>query len=81
MYKDKYIILEKIEGVYRPDQLIGNKDIRGYCRHGIEIGKQLYLYDHPIKGVRPYAWTSTVIEVKDDIIITKNSAYKIIINE
>lgn len=79
MHKNEYIILEKIDGVYKPDFLIGNKEIRGYCRHGIEVGKQLLLYDNLTKGVRPFAWTSTVQEIKDDMIITKNSTYKITI--
>ncbi len=79
MYKGKYIILEKLDGIFRQDFLIGNKEIQGWNRHGIEIGKQLYLYDHLTKGVRPVAWTSIVKEIDEDIIKTNNSTYKIII--
>lgn len=79
MYKDKYIILEKIDGIDDFQYPIGNTEIQGWNRHGIEVDKQLLLYDHLTKGVRPFAWTSTVQEIKDDIIITKNSTYKITI--
>lgn len=79
MYKNKYIILEKLEGTFRVDLPTGNTEIQGYCRHGIEVGKELYLYSHPIKGVRADSWTSVVVSIENDIIKTKNSIYKIII--
>lgn len=81
MHKGKYIILEKLDGTFRQDLPIGNREIQGWNRHGIEIGKKLYLYGHLIKGVRPIAWTSEVKEIDGDIIRTNNSKYKIIINE
>jgi hypothetical protein len=81
MYKNKYIALEKLEGTFRQDLPIGNFLIQGYCRHGIEVGKPIDLFSHPIKGVRPDCWTSIVKEINGDIIKTKNNTYKIKIND
>lgn len=75
MYKNKYITLEKIEGI--GGLSIGSLKIQGWNRHGIEINQQLYLYSNQIKGVRPYCWTSIVKEINGYIIITENSKYRI----
>ncbi len=80
-YQNKYIILEKLEGTFRQDLPIGNTEIQGYCRHGIEVGKPIDLFSHPIKGVRPDCWTSIVKEIDGDIIKTQNSTYKITIKQ
>lgn len=81
MYKNKYIILEKLDGTFRQDLPIGNFLIQGWNRFDIEIGKPIGLFSHPIKGVRADCWTSTVKEINGDIIKTENSKYKITIKE
>ena len=56
---------------------VGSRKVCGWNRHGLEVGKQLYLYSHLIKGLRPDAWTSIVesFNIEDNTIKTKNSTY------
>jgi hypothetical protein len=86
--KNKYIILEKIDGTFRQDMLMGNRSIQGWCLEEPQIGFQFYLYtsleDIKIGGAvipredLPCAWTSTVdeIDLDNSIIRTRNSTYK-----
>jgi hypothetical protein len=86
--KNKYIILEKLDGKFRQDLPIGNKGIQGWCLVEPQIGFQFYLYtsleDVKIgEAVIPKedlvcAWTSEVksIDLENNIIKTKNSTYQ-----
>jgi hypothetical protein len=80
MYKDKYITLEKLEGTFRQDLPIGNTEIQGWNKLGIELNEHLYLYNH-LENALPISWTSKVLEIDGDIIKTENSIYKITIKE
>jgi hypothetical protein len=86
----KYIILEKLSGErYRPDMIVGDKSVQGYCLENPQKGYQFYLYTSPTditigeavipKGELPCAWTSVVqeIDLENGLIKTKNSTYKI----
>lgn len=87
--KNKYLILEKLEGKYRQDMLVGDKSIRGWCIEPPTVGYQFYLYncvkDVEVMGTvipchdLPVAWTSTIesIDLENGIIKTRNSTYKI----
>ena len=87
--KGKFVILEKLSGErYRPDMLIGDRSIRGYCLEPPQVGYQFYLYSsaEDVKigeAVIPKedlltAWTSVVreIDLENNIIKTANSVYK-----
>lgn len=91
--KGKYIILEKLDGSFRQDLPIGNKELRGYCIEPPEIGYPFYLYNC-IKDVEvmgavipcnelPVSWTSRVkeIDLENGTIKTANSIYKIEIKD
>ena len=87
--KGKFVILEKLSGErYRPDMLIGDRSIRGYCLEPPKVGYQFFLYssaeDVKIgesvipKEDLPCSWTSVVreIDLENNIIKTANSVYK-----
>ena len=91
--KNKYVILEKLDGKYRPDMLIGNREVQGWCLEEPTVGFSLYLFYAP-KNVKigeveipaedlPCAWTSTLKEIdyENMILTTKNSTYKIEIRD
>ena len=92
--KGKYIILEKLSGEkYRPDMLVGDRSIRGYCLEPPKVGYQFFLFYAP-KDVEigeavipkedlPCSWTSIVKEIdwENNIIKTANSVYKFEIKE
>ena len=89
--KGKYLVLEKLDGSYRADLPIGNKEIQGWCLEEPIVGHQFFLYTSPNdveigeavipKGDLPCAWTSRVasIDLENQIIKTANSTYRIII--
>ncbi len=93
--KNKFLILEKLSGErYRPDMVVGDKSIRGWCLEPPQAGYPFYLYTSPedVKigdAVIPKedlvcSWTSAVKEInwETNILKTTNSTYKIeIINE
>lgn len=91
--KNRYVILEKLNGSFRQDLPIGNKEVQGYCLEEPKVGHQFYLYTSPkdIKigeAVIPKeqlicAWTSRIEEIDliNGIIKTKNSTYKIEVND
>ena len=92
--KGKFVILEKLSGErYRPDMLIGDRSIRGYCLEEPKVGYQFYLYssaedvkigDFTVpKEDLPCSWTSVVreIDLENNIIKTANSVYKIEIRD
>ena len=84
----KYIILEKLDGSYRQDLPLGNKEIQGYCLHEPKVGEQFMLYNSPTvivigDAIIPkedllVAYTSVVreIDLDNNIIKTANSTYK-----
>lgn len=86
--KNKYLILEKLDGTYRVDLPIGNKDIQGYCLEEPKVGFAFYLYssNEDVKlgeAVIPKedllcAWTSAVREIdfENNLIKTNNSTYR-----
>lgn len=86
--KNKYLILEKLDGTYRVDLPIGNKEIQGFCLDEPKIGQQLYLYtsNEDVKigeAIIPKenllcAWTSTIREIdfENNLIKTRNSIYR-----
>lgn len=91
--KNKYLILEKLDGKFRQDMIVGNKEVRGFCLNEPTVGHQFFLYNC-IKDVEvmgaiipcnelPVAWTSRVeeIDLEANIIRTKNSTYKIEIKD
>lgn len=91
--KNKYLILEKLDGKFRQDMLVGDKSIRGYCLDEPTVGHQFFLYNC-IKDVEvmgavipcnelPVSWTSRVesIDLENFTIKTKNSTYKIEIKD
>ena len=91
--KNKYIILEKLDGSFRQDLPIGNKEIQGYCLEPPTVGYQFFLYNC-IKDVEvmgavipcnelPVSWTSRVesIDLENLTIKTKNSTYKVEIKD
>ena len=91
--KNKYLILEKLEGKYRQDMLVGDRSIQGYCIEPPTVGYQFFLYNC-IKDVEvmgavipcnelPVAWTSVVreIDLENLTIKTANSTYKIEIKD
>ena len=89
----KYIILEKLDGSYRQDLPLGNKEIQGYCLHEPKVGEQFMLYNSPTDivigdAIIPkedllVAYTSIVreIDLDNNIIKTANSTYKFEIKE
>lgn len=89
----KYIILEKLDGKFRQDMLVGDKSIQGWCIEPLTVGHQFYLYTSPTdivigEAVIPKeelicSWTSRVdsIDLENGIIKTKNSTYKIEIKD
>lgn len=91
--KNKYLILEKIDGKFRQDMLVGDKSVRGWCTEPPMVGYQFYLYTSPTdivigEAVIPKeelicAWTSVVqdIDLVNGIVKTKNSIYKIEIKD
>lgn len=91
--KNKYLILEKLDGKFRQDMLVGNKEVRGFCLDEPTVGQQFYLYNC-IKDVEvmgavipcndlPVSWTSRVkeIDLENGIIKTANSIYKVEIKD
>lgn len=87
--KGKYVILEKLSGErYRPDMLVGDRSIQGYCLEELKVGYPFFLYTSPTDlkigdAVIPKedlicAWTSRVdsIDLENNIIKTANSVYK-----
>ena len=86
--KNKYIILEKLDGKFRQDLPNGNKEIQGWCLEEPQVGYTLYLCSslEDIKlgdGIITKedlicAWTSTVkyINLNNQIIKAANSTYK-----
>ena len=84
----KFITLEKLDGKFRQDLPIGNKEIRGYCLEEPQVGYQFYLYSSAedvkigeaiiSKEDLPCSWTSVVreIDLENNIIKTANSVYK-----
>ena len=84
----KYIILEKLDGSFRQDLPIGNKEVQGYVLKEPKVGYPFYLYSSPEdvkireaiipKEDLPCAWTSVVreIDLENNIIKTANSTYK-----
>ena len=84
----KYIILEKLDGSFRQDLPLGNKEIQGYCLHEPKIGEKFMLYNSPTdiiieeatipKEDLLVAYTSVVkeIDLENNIIKTANSTYK-----
>lgn len=91
--KNKYIILEKLDGKFRQDMLVGDRSIQGYVLEEPTVGYQFYLYncvkDVEIRGAiipchdLPVAWTSKVreIDLENGLIKTANSTYKIEIKD
>ena len=89
----KYIILEKLDGSFRQDLPLGNKEIQGYYLHEPKIGEQFMLYNSPTdiiigeatipKEDLLVAYTSVVkeIDLESNIIKTANSTYKFEIKE
>lgn len=87
--KNKYLILEKLDGKFRQDMLVGNKEVQGFCLDEPTVGYPLYLYncmkDIKVMGAvipcneLPVSWTSRVesIDLEKGIIKTRNSTYKI----
>ena len=91
--KNKYLILEKLDGKFRQDMVVGDKSVRGWCIEPPTIGQQFYLYNC-IKDVEvmgavipcnelPVSWTSRVeeIDLENGVIKTANSIYKIEIKD
>lgn len=89
----KYIILEKLDGKFRQDMLVGDRSIQGYCIEPPTVGYQFYLYNC-VKDIKvmetvipchdlPVAWTSRVeaIDLENGIIKTANSTYKVEIKD
>ena len=89
--KNKYVILEKLDGKFRQDMIVGDKSVQGWCLEEPQVGYQFYLYNS-LEDVKigeavipkedlPCAWTSVVkeIDLENGIIRTANSTYKIII--
>ena len=86
--KGKYLILEKLDGKFRQDMLVGDRSIQGYCLEEPKVGYQFFLYNSPEdvkigevvipKEDLPCAWTSTVreIDLENNIIKTNNSTYR-----
>ena len=75
--KGKYVILEKIDGSFRQDLPIGNKEIQGYVFQEFKIDFPI-LFFFSAEDQTPCAWTSKVVSVdlEKQIIKTKNSTYK-----
>ncbi len=73
--KEKYIVLEKIDGSFRQDLPVGNKEIQGMVLEEPKVGASFKLYS--VSQVLQ-AWTSPVKEIdyKNRIIKTVNSTYK-----
>ena len=77
--KGKFVILEKLSGErYRPDMLVGDRSIIGYCLEPPQVGYQFFLYSSAedvkirMNETESYtipkedlltAWTSVVREV------------------
>lgn len=78
--KEKYVVLEKIDGSYRVDLPVGNKEIQGLALEEPKIGESFKLYSATWVL---QAWTSAVKEIdhKNKIIKTANSTYKYEIKE
>jgi hypothetical protein len=86
--RGKYMVLEKLDGKFRQDMLVGDRSIQGYVLEEPKVGYKFYLYSSPedVKigdAVIPKedlicAWTSTVREVdlENNIIKTTNSTYR-----
>ena len=84
----KYIILEKLDGSFRQDLPLGNKNVQGYCLNEPKVGEQFMLYNSPTDVVIGeatvpkedllVAYTSVVkeIDLESSIIKTANSTYK-----
>jgi hypothetical protein len=80
----KYLILEKLDGAFRQDMLVGDKSIRGYVLEEPKVGYQFYLYNSPVdvkigdaiipKEDLPVAWTSVVREIDLENNIIKQRA-------
>lgn len=89
----RYLILEKLDGAFRQDMLVGDRSVQGWCIEEPCIGYQFFLYSSPKdviigeavipKEDLPCAWTSTVrnIDLENNIIKTNNSTYKIEIKD
>lgn len=90
----KYVVLQKLDGKkYRPDMLVGDRSVQGYCIEPPTIGHQFFLYncikDIEVMGAvipcneLPVSWTSRVesIDLENRIIKTANSTYKIEIKD
>jgi len=90
-FKGKYVILEKLDGTYRVDLPIGNRDVQGFALEEPKVGYPLFLYtsNEDVKigeAIIPKedlltAWTSAVREIdfENKLIKTNNSTYRIII--
>lgn len=85
--RDKFLVLEKIEdkrynGAHPNNINVGYK-LKGWCIDEPVVGEALFLYVSKSLQTTPTAWTSKIekVDVKNMLIETKNSIYKVTFDE
>lgn len=84
---NKYLILEKQEDLRfegnHPNGINKGYKLKGWCVHKPIIGEQLFLYISKSIKTSPSSWTSRLvnIDMENMMLETKNSKYKISIDE